>query len=172
MVVVRPPVGEADVLRQLLHLLVGQDDELLVGGRVEIELIAVLLENLFHLHGFFYGVTGQLEVEVVGKQRLELQADECALGNDGSMLFLYGEEVLMGIAMRKHYSFAAQGSNLGTADVEDVAMASQIGEGDIIVVGHQAIAKASTVNIKGDVETLTYLIDIVELAGCIEGAQL
>ena len=70
------PMGELYVASKALNGLVGQDDKLLVGGRVDEELAAFLLEDLLHLHGHLDGVARELEVEVVSKQRLKLQTNQ------------------------------------------------------------------------------------------------
>ena len=43
------------------------------------------------------------------------------------MLLLDGEEVLMSLTVCKHYSFTAEGTNLGTTDIEDIAVAGLLG---------------------------------------------
>ena len=49
-------------------------------------------------------MTCQLEIEVVGEKSLKLKTDEGSFGNNCTMLFLDGEEVLVGIAMREDHS--------------------------------------------------------------------
>ena len=90
------PVAELYVARQPLHGVIVQDDELLVGGRVKVELVAFFLEYLFHPHGHLDGMARQVEVEVVCEQGFELQTDEGTLGDDGSVLLLDAEEVFVG----------------------------------------------------------------------------
>ena len=72
MAVSLPPMGEQHTTAQLFDFGIGQDDKLLVGRRIEPELVALLLKDTFHLHGHVDGVTRQLEIEVVGEERLEL----------------------------------------------------------------------------------------------------
>ena len=84
------------------------------------------------------------------------------------MLLLYGEEVLVGLTVGKHDSLAAQCANLSTANVKDVTMACQVGQRNIAVVGHQAIAQPGAVDIQRNVVALTDLIDVVQFAGSIK----
>ena len=69
----------------------------------------------------------QFEIEVVGEQGVELQADEGSLGNDGAVLFLDGEEMLVSLTVGEDDSLATEGTNLRTTDVEDVSVACEIG---------------------------------------------
>ena len=124
--VIWPPLRELYLLRQSLHLLVGQDDELLVGGRVKIELVASQQEHLLHLHGFLDGVTRQLEVKVVSEQGLKLKTYQSPLGYYCTMLLLDREEVLMGIAVSEYDGLAAQRANLGASDIKHITVTGQI----------------------------------------------
>ena len=101
------PVGELHVLREFVDLRIRHDDELLVSGRVYPEVVALVLEDLFHLHGHVDGVAGKLEIKLVREQSLKLQTYECALGYDGAMLFLNAEEMLVGRAIGKDNGFSA-----------------------------------------------------------------
>ena len=160
-----PPVGELDVLRKSLYLGIGQNDELLVGGRVDVELIALLLEDLLHAHGHIVSVAGQFHVEVVGEQRLELEAYQCPFGNDGAVLLLDAEEVLVGGTVGEDDGLAAPGPYLGASDVEDIAVARQVGQRDVAAVGREPVAQTGAVDIERNLIALAYLVDVVELAG-------
>ena len=50
------------------------------------------------------------------------------------MLLLDREEVLVSVLVGKHYCFAAKSANLGTTDIEYVAMACQIGQADVVAL--------------------------------------
>ena len=88
MLVCLSEVGELYVLRQPFYLRIGQHDELLVSGRIDVEVVTFFLKKLFHLHGHVDGVARQLKIKVVGEQCFKLQTDKCSLGNDGTMLLL------------------------------------------------------------------------------------
>ena len=81
------------------------------------------------------------------------------------MLFLDGEEVLVRIMMGEDHCLAAEGTDLRAADIEDVAVAGEIGQGDIIAFCHESITESCPVDIQRDLVTLADLIDIVELTG-------
>ena len=55
------PMGEQHLLRQSVHLGIGEDDKLLVGRRVVPELLAFLLKKLLHLHGY-------VGIKLIGRQ--------------------------------------------------------------------------------------------------------
>ena len=130
----------------------------------------MFLEDGFHLHRHIDGVTRQTEVEVVGEECLKLQTDEGTLGDDGTVLLLDGEEMLVRLTVGEHYRLATQGTDLRATNVEHITVASQIGQGDIVALCHQTIAQTGSVNVEGDVVALTDLIDVVELTGTVERA--
>ena len=69
----------------------------------------------------------EAEIEVICKERLELQADKGTFGNDGSMLFLDGEEMLVGLAIGEDDGLATEGTDLCAADIKHVAVTGQVG---------------------------------------------
>ena len=166
------PMGELHVGGKALDSLVRQDDKLLVGGRVDEELAAFLLEDLFHLHGHLDGVARELEVEVVSEQGLKLQTNERSLGNDGTVLLLNREEVLVGLTVGEDHCLATERTNLRATNIENIAVACQIGQGDVATFCHQSVAQTCTVNIQWYVVVLADLIDVVQLLSAIKRTQL
>ena len=65
-------MGEDDLLFQLVHFIVRNHQELLIGGRIEEELIAQVGEQLFQFHRHTHSMGGDVEIEIVGEQRIEL----------------------------------------------------------------------------------------------------
>ena len=59
---------------QALHLLRRQDRELLIGGRLNIERYLFLAEELLQLHCRVDCMPADAEIELVGKERVELNA--------------------------------------------------------------------------------------------------
>ena len=125
---------ELHLTAQALYQFVVDDDELLVGGRVDEELVTFLREDLLHPHGHLDGVFGETEIQDLsrpprrgGEERIELQADKGTLGDDGSVLLLDGEEVLVGFSIGEDNGLATEGSDLRATNIEDIAMAGQIG---------------------------------------------
>lgn len=120
-------MGELHFLRQFLDQGIWQNDELLIGGRVNIELKAFLLEYLFHLHRHLDSVAGEVEIEIVGEEGFELQTYQGAFGYHGTVLLLDREEMLVSLPIGEYHRFATESTNLCTSDIEHVAMARQIG---------------------------------------------
>ena len=171
-------MGEGDTLGQALGNGIGEYNELLIGGRIDIEGIAVLTEQRLHLHGHRNGMLRELEIKgrtfIIdrGEKGLELQADKSTLGNDGTMLLLNGEEMLMGRTIGEDDGLATEGAYLGASDIEDIAMTGKEGKGDVALRGHEAVAKAGSVDVEGEVVALADGIEVGELAGAVEGAVL
>ena len=78
-------MGELHFLRQFLDQGIRQNDELLIGGRVNIELKAFLLEYLFHLHRHLDSVAGEVAIEIGGGEGLDLKTYQGACGYHGSV---------------------------------------------------------------------------------------
>ena len=78
------------------------------------------------------------------------------------MLFLDGEEVLVRIMMGEDHRLTAEGTDLRASDVEDIAVAGEIGQGDVVTLCHQTIAEAGTVDIEGNLITPADLIDVIQ----------
>src|SRR5574344_6036 len=108
-----------------------------------------------------------LKVEIVGEQGLKLHSNEPALGNHCTMLFLYAEEMTVGIIVSKHHSLPAQCSNLGAANVEHITMAGKERQGYVVAFRHESISHACTVNIKHDVIFLAHLVDLGNLRSLV-----
>ena len=66
-------------------------------------------------------MTADVEVEIVLQQRLELYAQQPALGQHTAPLLDEIPEILFQSRIRNHHSFSEEGSHLGAADVEYVA---------------------------------------------------
>ena len=169
MMVGLPEVGKLYLTPQTLCLFIVHNHELLVGGGIDQEFKTLTDEKCFHAHGCLDGLFGELLIQqgisLLAKQCLKLQSDEGALGNHGTVLFLDGEEVLVRIMMGEDHCLATEGSDLRAADIEDVAVAGEIGQGDIIAFCHESITESCPVDIQRDLVTLADLIDIVELTG-------
>ena len=61
------------------------------------------------------------------EEGFELESDERSLGDDGTMLFLDREEMLMGLAVGEDDGFATKGSYLGASDIENIAVTGKEG---------------------------------------------
>ena len=60
---------------------------------MKIELQATRIEGVADLHGHVDGVFADAEIQVVRKQRVELQAEQAALGQQRAVLFGNGRNI-------------------------------------------------------------------------------
>ena len=82
------------------------------------------------------------------------------------------QEMRRHVSVREDDGFAADGSDLRTADIEDIGQLRDVGEGHIRDLAHQTIAKSCPIQ---EERNLVFPADLVErrqLRLCIEGSQL
>ena len=108
-----------------IHLFLSEDWELLIGWRIDVELNTFALKHALHFHCHVDGMLSYVKIKIVGKERVELDAQEPALGKQGSMLLDDGEELTWSVALGEHHSLATQGANLGAANIEHITQASK-----------------------------------------------
>ena len=139
------PDIEADFRGEGFHVVVFQDYKLLIGRCFKEEGNPFFLQHGNHFLRPVDGVRSDAAVEVVRKEGVELDAQQAALRQEGAMLFDGGEEVLRGF-LRENDSFTAQGTDLGAADVEDVAEVFHVRQGEVAGGTGEGIAEAGTVD--------------------------
>ena len=120
------PLLEDKIFLQASYRGLVQEDELLVGGRVAIHLVTLADEGVTQSHRLLNGMAGNLEVEAIGHQGVELDAQQATLCQQGPVLLDDGEEMGRGIVMGKNDGFATIGTTLGAAQVEHVAQVGQL----------------------------------------------
>ncbi len=130
---------------QGVHLLLGKDWELLIGGRINIERNAPGRKDVFKPLSHFNGVAAYFHIETACEKSLELDSQEPAFSQKGSVLLDYGEKVLRSIAGRENHGFSAEGANLGSADIEYVAEAGKFLQGNIGLRAGKAISQARAI---------------------------
>lgn len=116
------PSREGDVLKECLHHVVGKDEELLIGGRVDEGLETLVCEYLLELHSQLVSMAGYVQIEVVGEERVELDANESSLGEECAVLLDDTEEMGICIAMCEYDRLTTKCADLGATDVEHIAM--------------------------------------------------
>ena len=126
-VVVVGETSKCDMLLKPLNVVVGNDYELLVCGRVQVQLIPFASEHLLNLHCHFHSVAADVEIEVVGEEGFKLRSVKPSFRNHRPVLLLYAEEIAVGIVVGEHHGFATQGSTFRSAYVEGIAMVSKEG---------------------------------------------
>ena len=88
------------------------------------------------------------------------------------MLFRVGEEVGGHGAAREHHGLAAECPALGAADVEGVAEARDVSQGDVGIAGGQAVGEARTVQVQRNLVTVAQGRELFQLGQRVQGAQL
>ena len=133
-------------MTESLHLSVLQDDELLVGGRLKGEGEAALPEDLLQLFRHGDGMLADAEVQIIREEGIELHAQQAALGQQRAVLLDGVHKMRRFVSLREDDRLTAEGADLGTADVEDIAEGSQVRQGEVRGGAGQAVAQARAVN--------------------------
>ena len=123
---------------------------------MKIELQATRIEGIADLHGHVDGVLADAEIQVVRKQRVELQAEQAALGQQRAVLFGNGGEISRHVVLCKDCGLAEQRADLRAADVEHVAQLGQLRQGDVTLRTHQTVAEARAVEEERQIECLAH----------------
>lgn len=108
-------------------------------GQVRVQQTADWLENRrqWRCHAFedaadagshSDGMARYLEIELIRKQRVKLDAEHSALGKQGSMTLHVGEEVFRCLHAREYHSFSHHGTHLGSTDIECITMFARNGK--------------------------------------------
>ena len=87
------PRLEGRMAVQFLLLPVVENHELLVGRRIHEETVVPVSKSLLELLCHVVGVSGDAEIQPVGEQRVELDAQQTSLCQEGTVLLDDGEEV-------------------------------------------------------------------------------
>ena len=134
------PEAELRFLLQFIHPVIADDDENLVRERIEIERVSAFAERLSDLVSCLdCGLSDGL-VEVIGEQRIELDAEQPAFGQQGAMLLDDGEKMGNAAFFRQDDGLAQQRAAFGSADIEDITEPGQIRQGQFIGRAGQRIS--------------------------------
>ncbi len=128
------------------HVLVGKNHELLVGRRLQEELVAALVQHATKRLRRFDRLATDLEIQAVGKERLKLHARQAALGQQRTVLLNARNGMRRSVHAAKHHGLATQSAALGAADVEHVAQLRQLGQGNVARIGRQRIGQAGAIH--------------------------
>ena len=85
------------------------------------------LHDITQLSRLLVGMGGDTQVEVVGEERIKLHAYEPSLGQQCPVLLDGTEKKARCVAFGEDHRLAAQCADLRASNVENVAVASQIG---------------------------------------------
>ena len=113
-----------------------------------------------------------LEIELVREQRLELGAEQAALGQQRAVLLHLVDEVRRRPALREDHGFAAEGPDLGAPDVEHIAEGGQLREREVVRGAHQPVAQARPVDIQRQALRAADSGDLLQFGFAVERAVL
>lgn len=119
--VIRLPEAVGDFFGERFELVIGHDDENLVGRGLEEEAIAVLLQGPANRAGCLDGGGADLLVEAVREQRVKLQAEQPAFGEQGAVLLHDREEMRRAVLFGEDDGLAEESAAFRAADVEGIA---------------------------------------------------
>ena len=114
----------------------------------------------------------QLEVQVVGKQNVKLDAQQTALCQQAAPLLDEGTETVDEVGIGNDHRFAEQGALLGAANVEHIAQTGDVGQGQVTAVGSQCVTQTGAVQEQGQLVLFAHGGDGFQLGLGIECAGL
>ena len=110
-----------------MRLLLGRKcHEDLIGGCLGKDLITLCAERLTQLCRQRHGVAGNIDIEVVGEQHIELNTQHTTLCQQGALLLDGGEEVGNKALAGYNHRLAKHSTALGATDIEYIRKACQI----------------------------------------------
>ena len=113
-----------------------------------------------------------LEIEIVGKESVELLAYYPHLGQESAVLLDAGEKVLWHVVFGEDQGLAAEGPHLGAADVEQVGKLHHVGQGHVGLRAHKAVAQPGPVHVQAQAVFVAAAGQGGELLLGVEGAEL
>ncbi len=164
------PEAHFHPLREPLQLRFVQGDKDLIGGRH-----AGLGNSLFPQGGpdpvrLPDRDPAQLFIQAVGKEGIKLEPGDAALGQQGALLLDLGKDMGGGAGLREDQGFPEEGAALGAADIEGVAEAGQIRQGDVVFPAGQGIGQAGAVHIEQQIVFQANPADLLQLAAAVQSA--
>ena len=165
------PEAELCLAFQRGQLGVFQHKEDLVGGRVHKEAVALFRKALFQALRRVDGVFADGEIQPVGEQHVELDAQQPPLCQQRALLLDHGHKVGR-CAVGEHHSLAAQRTHLGAADVEHIGQPGKVGQRHVCTLGSQTVAQPCAVQEQRHFVLLTHSVQGFQLGLGVQGAVL
>ena len=102
------------------------------------------------------------QIERIGEECVELNADESSLGKESTVLLDNAEEMRMCIAMREHHSLSAEGTYFRSANIERIAMVRQERQGNVGSIRCESITQTSAIDEKWQIIFLAHALNFHE----------
>ena len=140
------PVRPGVLFAELFERRVRKNGELLVRRRIGEKRAARAAARVCDAQRLLYGLFGDLEIQVVGEQHVELDAEQAALRQHAAALLDVVAEI--GLERRVHDDdgLAEQCADLCAADVKHVGERAQVAERNVVFRRRQPVAEARAVD--------------------------
>ena len=138
------PEAELCLALQRSQLGVFQHKEDLVRGGVHKEAISLFRKTGFQAVSGDNGVFADGEIQVIGEQHIELDAQQPPLCQQCALLLDHGHKMRR-CAVGEHHSLAAQRTHLGAADVKYIGQPCKVGQRHVRALGSQTVAQPCTI---------------------------
>ena len=143
----------------------------MVRGRIHEETVALFRKTGLQAVGGGNGVFADGEVQVIGEQHVELDAQQPPLCQQCALLLDHGHKVRR-CAVGEHHSLAAQRTHLGAADVEHIGQPGKVGQCYVCALGSQTVAQPCTIEEQRHLVLLTHSVQGFQLRLGVQGAVL
>ena len=160
------PLGDLRVLS------VGEVDEDLVGRRLREQGNARLRASVLHARGVLVRAACDLEVEVVGEERLELRAEQPPLREHGPVLLHARAEMGLELVVHDDDGLAEQRAAFRAAAVEHVGEPGDVLEGNVAADRLEPVGQARAVDEQVERELVAHRADGGELGERVDGTCL
>lgn len=170
--VVRLPEAVGDFFCESVELFVGYDDEDLVGRGLEEQAVAVCVQGFSDGIGRCDGSFANLFVQVVREQRIKLQAEQPALGEQGAVLLHDREEMRCTVLLREDDGLAEECAAFRAADVEGIAARGNQRQAHIVLGAGERVGEAGAIEEERELVGLADCVQAAQFLGCVERAVL
>ena len=163
---------QLEPLGNLLVLSVGEVDEDLVGRRLREQGNARLRASGLHARGVLVRAASDLEVEIVGEERLELRSEQPPLREHGPVLLHVRAEMGLELVVYDDDGLAEQRAAFRAAAIEHVSETRDVLEGNVAADRLEAVGQARAVDEQVERELVAHRTDGGELGERVDGACL
>ena len=131
-----------------------------------------LRASVLHARGVLVRAAGNLEVEVVGEERLELRTEQPPLREHGTVLLHVRAEMGLEFVIHDDNSLAEQRAAFRAAAVEHVGEPGDVLKGNVAADRLEAVGQARAVDEQVERELVAYRTDGGELGERVDGTRL
>ena len=163
---------QLELLRDLRVLGVGKVDEDLVGRRLREQGNSRLRASVLHTRGVLVRAAGNLEVEVVGEERLKLRAEQPPLRKHGAVLLHVRAEMRLELVVHDDDGLAEQRAAFRAAAVEHVGEPSDVLKGNVAADCLETVGQTRAVDEQVERKLVAYRTDGGELGERVDGTRL